>query len=492
MARAPDPPVLMRSRLRLTILLALAVTAALPTAASASSRQYAIFQDDDQLLQRGDAVRDRTLDELDALGVDVIKAQLFWSRVAPGGRRKPAGFDGADPSQYPGWGPYDRLVQSAQARGLRVMLALSPPYPGWATKRRGDRAGVDRPNAREFGRFAQAAALRFPGVDLWTLGNEPNLYKFLYPQSSRSGVPSAPHQYREMVRAAMAGINRAGAGGDTVLFGELLPIGTKRFGPKRNLRPLLFLREFFCLNSRLRPYRGRAARVRKCRGYRRLRGLDGFAYHPYTRAAGPRLREPDKDDATIRSLGRVTRLLDTARRRGRIGGGRLSIWNTEFGFQSNPPDRFQVRLSRIPGFLAESELLLSLNNRRVASYSQYLMVDTPITGGDTGTFQTGLRFADGRQKRGVYAAYRLPILVRLLGPGAVEVRGAARPGGLGAVVQIQQRRGGGGYEDLGGPVTVRNARGYFRVRFRISRAASRRYRFLSDGFSSRAATPIVR
>ena len=32
----------------------------------------------------------------------------------------------------------------------------------------------------------------------------------------------------------------------------------------------------------------------------------------------------------------------------------------------------------------------------------------------------------------------------------------------------------------------------FRVRFRISRAASRRYRFLSDGFSSRAATPIVR
>jgi hypothetical protein len=483
----------MRSRVSRTFLLALAVMAALPAAASASANQYAIFQDDNLLVDQGDAVRDRTLDEVDRLGADVIKAQLSWSGVAPTGRRRPSGFDATDPSEYPGWARYDALGRSAQARGFRVMFALSPPFPGWATKRRGDRVGVNRPSAREFGRFAQAAALRYPSVDLWTLGNEPNHPEFLYPQSTRSRVPSAPHQYRAMVRSAVSGFNRAGASGDTILFGELLPIGKTRLGPKSNLRPLLFLREFFCLNSRLRPYSGRAARVRNCRRYRRLSGLDGFAYHPYTRPGGPRIKEPTSDDATIRSLGRVTRLLDAARRRGRIGGRRLPIWNTEFGYQSNPPDRFfGARLSRIPGFLAESELLLSLRNRRVASYSQYTMTDTAIVGGDTGSWQGGLRFASGRPKRGVYNAYRLPVLVRQLGPSAVEVVGAARPGGRGAIVQIQQRRGGRRYADLGGPLTVSNARGYFRARFRISRAAKRRYRILSDGHKSRTARPIVR
>ena len=49
----------MRSRLSLTILLALAVMAALPAAASASADQYAIFQDDNLLVEQGDAVRDR-------------------------------------------------------------------------------------------------------------------------------------------------------------------------------------------------------------------------------------------------------------------------------------------------------------------------------------------------------------------------------------------------------------------------------------------------
>src|SRR5687768_16377007 len=124
----------MRSRTLLTLLLILAGFSLLPAGADASSNQWDVFQHDSALLQAGDASRERLLDELDALGVDVIKAQLLWADAAPRGKRKPEGFDGSDPSQYPGWGRYDALVRDAQARGLRVMLALSPPYPGWATK----------------------------------------------------------------------------------------------------------------------------------------------------------------------------------------------------------------------------------------------------------------------------------------------------------------------------------------------------------------------
>ena len=53
--------------------------------------------------------------------------------------------------------------------------------------------------------------------------------------------------------------------------------------------------------------------------------------------------------------------------------------------------------------------------------------------GDPSLWQSGLRFANGSPKTNVYNNFRLPILVRQLGPGAVEVRGDARPGGAGAI-----------------------------------------------------------
>jgi hypothetical protein len=481
---------------RLTITIAMLVAAALAApAADASSRQVTIFQDDAGLLRAGDGGRESMLNELDALGVDVIKAQLLWAEAAPRGKRKPRGFDGSDPSEYPGWGAYDAFVRDAEARGFRVMIALSPPYPGWATSRRGDREGSSRPSAREFGRFAEAAGERYPSVDIWTIGNEPNHPEFLFPQSKRGGAPVAPHAYRSMVRSSVAGLNRAGHAGSTILFGELLPIGKSSTGPKQNLQPIRFLREFFCLDSNWRRFRGRAAKIRGCNRYRRLKGLDGFAYHPYTRPGGPRIVEPSQNDATIRSLGRITRALDIARRKRRIGGRRLPIWSTEFGFQSRPPDPYLgATLSRIPGFMAESELWLSLRNRRVASFSQYTMTDTPLRGsGDVfGTWQGGLRFASGRAKPGVYRGFRLPIFVHQLGPGAVEVRGAARPGGAGSVVQVQQRRRGGRFADLGGPITVRNARGYFTARFRIARAGERRFRFRYEHMTSPDTKAVLR
>ena len=92
---------------------------------------------------------------------------------------------------------------------------------------------------------------------------------------------------------------------------------------------------------------------------------------------------------------------------------------------------------------------IAYRNPRVASHAQYQMIDTPIfEPADRGLWQGGLRFADGRMKPGVYAAYRLPLFVRLLGPSRVEVWGAARPGGRGAAVQIQSRTGKGAYSNL--------------------------------------------
>jgi hypothetical protein len=483
---------IMRKLALLTALLSLAAMALVPAAASASSKQLALFQDDRQLLLRGDAVRDSTLDELRALGVDAIKVELPWSVVAPKGKRKPSGFDPSNPAAYQ-WGSFDGVVAAAQARGFQVMFALSPPVPGWATRKSGDRVGVDRPKAKEFRRFAQAAGAHFPRVKLWTMWNEPNHPGFLFPQATRKRVPFAPRLYRALSQAGADGLRASGHTSDRILFGEFLPIGKARVFRRNTMKPILFLREMFCLNSHWRRYRGRAAKAHGCRHYKPLRGLNGFAYHPYTRPNGPRGKEPSRLDATIRSIRRVTRALDRARRRGRIRGGRLSVWNTEFGFQSRPPDPFQTRISRIPGFLGESEWI-SYRNRRIASYSQYTLVDTPVSrrGDLFGTWQGGLKFANRRKKQRVYQAYRLPLFLRQLGPSAVEVWGDARPGGPGAIVQVEQRLGRGRFSNLGRPITVSNVRGYFKARFRIRKASRRKFRFRSGGFTSRTAKAVVR
>ena len=68
-------------------------------------------------------------------------------------------------------------------------------------------------------------------------------------------------------------------------MGELLPYGAAQ----NRIRPLEFLREMACVNSRFRPFRGKAARKRGCDNFRPLPG-SGLAYHPYTLAGGPNVR----------------------------------------------------------------------------------------------------------------------------------------------------------------------------------------------------------
>jgi len=106
-------------------------------------------------------------------------------------------------------------------------------------------------------------------------------------------------------------------------------------------------------------------------------------------------------------------------------------------------------------------------------------VDDPLGRGRDrfGTWQGGLKFADGRAKGGVLNAYALPLYARRVGRSTVEVWGAARPIGPGARIQVQQRRGSAPFTNLGAPTTVTNSRGYFRLRFAISSPTRRTYRF---------------
>jgi hypothetical protein len=453
---------------RLTITIAMLVAAACAApAADASSRQLLIMQDDSQLRSAPTA----TLDEFDSLGADVVKVNLYWDGVAPGGRRKPAGFDGSNPSGYT-WDFYVAIDQAIRNRGMRPYFSLGGRAPAWATKRRG-RRGTYRPSAKEFRLFAQAAGSQFPSVDIWSIWNEANLYSWLSPQRVRR-VPVSPGIYRGLYLAGHRGLEAGGHGDDTILFGELMPRGGT---DSRKVRPLEFLREMVCLDRNYRQYRGSAARKRGCRRVGRI-PTSGLAYHPYTLANGPDVNE-GADEAAIGQLSRVRRTLDALARRGKLPR-RLPIWITEFGYQTRPPDRNATRLRRAPALMDLSEWI-AFRDRRVASYSQYQLRDDDF-------WQSGLRFADGDAKPGVYPAFSLPVFVRSLGGNAVEVFGGGR-GASGAAAQVESKPPGGSYRSLGSAAV--NSSGYFRQVFRISGASRRKFR-VTLGAQQRVKKPVAR
>jgi hypothetical protein len=444
---------------RLTITIAMLAAAALAApVADASTRQLTIMQDDAQVRNR----TAQTLDEFDRLGVDIVKVNLFWDEVAPNRRRKPAGFDGADPADY-SWSNYGQVIDGIVERGMRPFLSLGGRGPRWATGSRG-RRGTYRPNAKEFGRFAEAAGRQFPQVDIWSIWNEPNLYSWLSPQR-RKRVPVSPSIYRKLYLAGHRGL-RASGNDDTILLGELMPRGGT---DPRKVPPLQFLREMACLDRNYRQYRGRAAKLRGCSRVGRI-PTSGFAYHPYTLSGGPKVNEA-RDDAAIGQLGRVRATLDKLARRGKLPR-RLKIWITEFGFQTKPPDPFGTPIGRAPNLMDLSEWI-AFRNSRVATYAQYTLRDNDF-------WQSGLRRANGRAKRKVYDAFRMPLFVRSLGGNRVEVFGALRSA-AGGSAQVESKPPGGRYRSRGSAAV--NRAGYFRRIFRVTNAVRHTFRVTLDGRS---------
>lgn len=143
---------------------------------------------------------------------------------------------------------------------------------------------------------------------------------------------------------------------------------------------------------------------------------------------------PRPDEVTIANPARLQAILDQGARRGRIPA-RLPLYYTEFGFQTNPPDRtLGVSLRRQAEYLNQSEWI-AYRQSRVRGVAQYLLRDDLGNGG----VQSGLKFADGRVKP-AYGAYRFPIWVVRRGV-SVTVFGQVRHAHEGAsgVVRVQVR-----------------------------------------------------
>lgn len=450
--------------------------------AHAAPGQLALIQDDAAFVEgtRGDP-RQLLAEARRELGVDIIRANLYWRVVSPasGSSHKPRGFRVGDHSS-PGydWSRYDRFVANARAAGLRVYLTITGPTPDWGSRepRRCRESCIWKPDSRLFGQFAKAVARRYRGrVRYWSVWNEPNHRGWLLPQyTHRHRVRYSARMYRSLWYRAYRAIRKHDpARRRSVLFGELAPFAS----------PIAFLHASMCIDRHGRPLRSRA---RRCPRRPVKLPVGAVAHHPYSHGATahPLSRVRGRSNVTIAYLPRLERSMRLAARRGRMPRAR-PIFLTEYGIQSRPPDPYGASLREQARWLNESERLVWLD-RRVKSTAQYELVGVRATN----EFNTGLLTAEGKRKP-AWSAYRLSLTASRRGRRRVEIWGWLKPGSGRKRVEIRaRRRGRSPYRVLRRVQT--NSRGMFRI-VRRGRQATRlvyrlRHRTAAKTLHSRPAT----
>ncbi|MBJ7347624.1 MAG: hypothetical protein JHC87_03510 [Thermoleophilaceae bacterium] len=475
-------------RLVVAAILAATFTLACVVAAGASSTQFTAIQDEGLLLSPDPAVRNAALDEMQALGVESVKLAMIWRRIAPSpdSSTKPAGFDATDPAAYgSGFAQYRSVVDAIEARGMRPWIVLIVPAPKWAAPKASKRQqGVYLPDTKEFGMFSEAAGKSFPEVSIWSIYNEPNHIAFLEPQVLKTGIVTSAEHYRNLFYAARAGLSSSGHDADNILFGAMAPRASAPTKGATSVQPVLFLREFFCLDGKLKPYKGAAARARGCTGKYKKILASGFAYHPYTGVRSPLTLPPSPNDALIGQLPRLYKVLDAAYKQKRLSQKKIKLWNAEFGYQSDPPDPSWTPIKLIPSYSNIAEYI-SWKDKRVVNFHQYQLYDEkPIAG-----FQSGLRFIDGTKKPAIYDAFQLPLVVEKTTGSKVHVWGGIRAfNGAPQTVDIQIKNGSS-FQTVTS-VFVTNTAGYFQTDVALAGAAGKKWRLAWNGQVSREASVI--
>lgn len=470
----------------------------------------------------------QTLQTMRQLGAGMVRVTLDWNQIAP--RTRPPEFNPTDPASYRAgsWSIYDEIVKDAKADGMAVDFVLSGGAPPWATGSGQPRPGGYsewKPSPAAYGAWVQAVGTRYSGqydptlgrrepgdpadlprVTFWEPWNEPNFGQELAPQAVKgSTVLTAPAAYRGLLDAAWTGLSSSGHGRDTLVIGNLDARGASA-KPARGrpqglpgtfgaTKPLTFIRALYCVNSSYKELRGGAAAALGCptsaAGSRRFRAAhpalfrsSGFGVHPYpfnlppTRASSndPNFTEFNQLPALGRALDRLQHTYGSR--------ARPAIYNTEYGYITNPPNHSQPFVSPTTGaaYINWAEYL-SWRNPRIVSTMQYLLYDpNPRKALEFGGFASGLIFYGGGRKP-AYNAYRLPLFLPTTSARrrhSLEVWGCVRPahyasvdtGGTPQRVQIQFQRGSHGAFRTLRTVTITNSRGYFDLRLRFAASGS--------------------
>jgi hypothetical protein len=478
-------------------LLAAALVAAVlaPAAAHASTSMETGIADDAALLNEpDDAKAAAAVDAWAKLGIDDVRIFVQWQAIAPanGATTAPAGFNGADPNS-PGydWARVDRAVNLVSAAGMRPLLVVTGPGPLWASQVPGRHSVRYKPRPDLFAQFARAAALRYgQAVDRYILWNEPNLPLWLQPQNTCRGskcTPYAPHLYRRLVRAAYPAIKAVDPSA-TVLFGALAPNGENSIKQNAKTRPLAFIRSMGCVKVDLR--RDRSG---PCASFKPLTA-DGFAYHPHATKLAPDGAQVQPDNASIGDLARLKATLDGTQRAGglkKAGGGKFGLYFTEWGYQTNPPDRTRgVSLAKQSRWLQQGAYV-AYRDPRVKLLTQYEWRDEPVRRSATDPYagwQSGLLRNNGAPKRSLRSFANPFFIDRKPGSRAARLWGQVRPGITHSVTVQRRRAGSTRWTDVRALTT--NGDGYWNLNQTVRATTDYRFRWQPTDAYGAGAGPM--
>jgi hypothetical protein len=348
---------------------------------------------DDAWLMYGPGTLPERLTTLQNLGVGIVRFTLRWDQVAaqkPTNPRSAAAYD---------WGLYGDVLDGLHDQGIRVLVTLYGS-PGWAN---GGTSPAHLPLAG-LGDFAYAAALRFPWVHMWTAWNEPNSRTF--------SVPVSPSLYVQRVLNPTFASLHAASAANQVAGGVTSPRKTPS-----GMSPLAFMQGM------------RAARAR----------LDAYAQNPYPVSRGETPTHTVCSSCGYFTLARLATIRADVTRY----FGTKPLWLTEYGYQTNPPDRLLgVSYAQQAAFLSEAALRV-WEQSGVTVLIHFLVRDEPSLGG----WQSGL-FTVGGTAKPAYHAFALPLAQVSRASASVTLWGQVRPGS-GRRPYVLQRAVGGAWRAVG-------------------------------------------
>jgi hypothetical protein len=343
-------------------------------------------------------------------GAGMVRLALYWEDVAP--KQQPANWQPSNPADpHYNWSYIDSGVTEAVKAGLTPIL-LVDGAPLWAQRCKSppgiQASNLCDPDPAALEAFAKAAAGRYSGhfgglprVQYWQGLNEPNLTLFFFPQFEGNG-PVSPYLYRQLINAFYDGIKSVDPS-NLVLAAGLGPIAV----PKWTIGPMRFARLLLCMHGVKDPHPTKG----DCEGGVHF---DIFDIHPYT-TGGP-THEGGVNDLELGDLAKISTLLSAADRAGRIKGslGHTELWNTEFSWDSNPPDPGGLAMKILSRWTAEA--LYRSWRVGMTHFFWYSIRDDPLQPNrpfsetlQAGLFYRGATVAQDQPKE-VFYAFRFPFV----------------------------------------------------------------------------------
>jgi hypothetical protein len=396
---------------RFVVLAALAASLLLPAVAHGSPYiRYGV--QDDAWLEYGPGTLDDRLDQLDALGVDVVRVTVDWRATEP----RPGVYD---------WARADLLLDALHAHGIAPLVTLYGS-PAWANGGRPENWAPT--STTSFAAFARHVAERYAYVHMWAIWNEPNQRRWLRPTTPATYVT-------KLLNPAYAAIHSAGPGSQ-VAGGVTAPRGSTG-----GVSPVAWIAGMAKAHAR----------------------LDAYAHNPYPLRRGETPMSGGCDHCETITMATLPRLLRDVQK---AFGTRTRIWLTEYGYQTNPPDQLLgVSYATQARYMSEAALC-AYEAPRVDVLIHYLIEDEP----DPARWQSGVYTAANHAKPALQS-FRFPFTQQSRSGRRTTLWGQLRPEG--AVTYRLLRWEAGTWVRVG-PDRRTTARGYLtRV---VNAAPGARYR----------------